>query len=145
MTKMRTNVSKETNQTEDRVVPEVEKPTVEDTVRIVEGPVIKDVVKRGHLRTLKNKTKQQIPELFRFFSEWNVPLGISEILRCKENRFKTSTFYTVMDRLMERQRSIGDASRILIQEIDCSGERIPKKYVLTDYGRRVALRILSSE
>ena len=145
MAQYRTTVSSETKTAVDLAASSSHKATVEERVKVIEGPIIKEEVKRGHLRTLKAKTKEQLPDLFRCLYQWQVPMGISEMLRNKENPFKTSTFYTVMDRLMERQKAINDESRLLIKEVDCDGERIPKKYVLTDYGRRVTLRILSSE
>ncbi|NQZ09039.1 MAG: hypothetical protein HRT35_17930 [Algicola sp.] len=60
MIQSRTTASAGIKQSVDTTVSKAEKPMVEECVKVVNGPYVMEVVKHGHLRTLKWKTKVQL-------------------------------------------------------------------------------------
>jgi hypothetical protein len=98
--------------------------------------------KSGWFKSLKNKTRVRLYEYLVLSVDIKEPLGVQGIRERGSGSISVASFFTLFDRIVERQRAINNPRRNIIEIVSCETGTVRTKYILTKYGRKVVFRIL---
>jgi len=98
--------------------------------------------KSGWFKSLKNKTRVRLYEYLVLSVDIMEPLGVQGIRERGSGSISVASFFTLFDRIVERQKAIGNPHRNIIEIVSCEAGTVRTKYILTKYGRKVVFRIL---
>lgn len=98
--------------------------------------------KSGWFKSLKNKTRIRLYEYLMLSVDITVPLGVQGIRERGSGSISVASFFTLFDKIVERQKAINNSRRNIIEIVSCETGTVRTKYILTKYGRKVVFRIL---
>ncbi len=98
--------------------------------------------KSGWFKSLKNKTRVRLYEYLMLSVDITEPLGVQGIRERGSGSISVASFFTLFDKIVERQQAINNPHRNIIEIVPCETGTVRTKYILTKYGRKVVFRIL---